>query len=195
MPQARRPRSARGGVHGREAGAIWTRTRSTRRVGVVGGGARVPPPAAARARARVRIARSGAAYRRQLASRKLLIGGGKSGRVADAELRLASAAARVRSRGVPIVDVQVVEATDTAEAIVAAVRDCLVELVAMSTKGTGGLRRLVLGSVAEGVVRASEIPVVADPSGTRCSASADMIVCASERRSLTRRARPPPPVR
>ena len=88
------------------------------------------------------------------------IGGGKSGRVADAELRLASAAARVRSRGVPIVDVQVVEATDTAEAIVAAVRDCLVELIAMSTKGTGGLRRLVLGSVAEGVVRASEIPVL-----------------------------------
>ena len=58
------------------------------------------------------------------------------------------------------VEVQVAEGTDPAAAIVAAIREYLVELIAMSTRGTGGLRRLVLGSVAERVVRASEVPVL-----------------------------------
>jgi nucleotide-binding universal stress UspA family protein len=54
----------------------------------------------------------------------------------------------------------VVEADEPAEAIAATVREALVELIAMSTRGAGGLRRFVLGSVAEGVVRASEVPVM-----------------------------------
>ena len=83
-----------------------------------------------------------------------------SRQAAEAETRLEAVAARVRGHGAAAVEVQVAEGTDPAAAIVAAVRDCLVELIAMSTRGTGGLRRLVLGSVAEGVVRASEVPVL-----------------------------------
>jgi nucleotide-binding universal stress UspA family protein len=33
-------------------------------------------------------------------------------------------------------------------------------MIAMSTRGAGGLGRLVLGSVAQGVLRASELPVL-----------------------------------
>jgi nucleotide-binding universal stress UspA family protein len=79
---------------------------------------------------------------------------------AEAERRLAAAADRARSRGAKTVEVAVLEADDPAGAIVAAVREALVELIAMSTRGAGGLRRIALGSVAEGVVRASEIPVM-----------------------------------
>jgi len=78
----------------------------------------------------------------------------------EAEQHLASAAARVRSRGVRSVETSAIEAAAPADAISASVRDALVELIAMSTRGAGGLRRFVLGSVAEGVVRASEVPVM-----------------------------------
>lgn len=44
--------------------------------------------------------------------------------------------------------------------IVDAIRGDLVEFIAMSTRGEGGLRRLMLGSVAEHVVRHSEVPVL-----------------------------------
>jgi nucleotide-binding universal stress UspA family protein len=44
--------------------------------------------------------------------------------------------------------------------ILDAIRKDLIELIAMSTRGESGLRRLVLGSVAEQVVRHSEIPVL-----------------------------------
>ena len=82
-----------------------------------------------------------------------------SRRVAATE-RLESAAALVRRRGATTVEILVTEANDPSEAITGAVRDCLVEMIAMSTRGAGGLRRLVLGSVAEAVVRASEVPVL-----------------------------------
>jgi nucleotide-binding universal stress UspA family protein len=78
----------------------------------------------------------------------------------EAEQRLAIAADRARARGVRGVQTGVVEADEPAEAIAATVREALVELIAMSTRGAGGLRRFVLGSVAEGVVRASEVPVM-----------------------------------
>lgn len=79
---------------------------------------------------------------------------------AQAEQRLGAAAARLRAGGARTVDIEVVEAKDAAAAITAEVRESLVELIAMSTRGAGGLRRMVLGSVAEGVVRASEVPVM-----------------------------------
>jgi nucleotide-binding universal stress UspA family protein len=78
----------------------------------------------------------------------------------EAEQRLAIAADRARARGVRAVQTGVVEADGPAEAIAATVREALVELIAMSTRGAGGLRRFVLGSVAEGVVRVSEVPVL-----------------------------------
>jgi nucleotide-binding universal stress UspA family protein len=73
---------------------------------------------------------------------------------------LEQAAARVRMRGATAVETQVAEGADPAELIAGAVREYLVDMICMSTRGTGGLRRLVLGSVAEAVVRASEVPVV-----------------------------------
>jgi nucleotide-binding universal stress UspA family protein len=79
---------------------------------------------------------------------------------AEAEQRLDAAANRVRARGARAVETGVVEASQPADAIVATVREALVELIAMSTRGAGGIRRFVLGSVAEGVVRGSEVPVM-----------------------------------
>jgi nucleotide-binding universal stress UspA family protein len=79
---------------------------------------------------------------------------------AEAEKHLVAAADRVRARGARAVETGVVEASQPADAITAAIREALVELIAMSTRGAGGLRRFVLGSVAEGVVRESEVPVM-----------------------------------
>jgi len=43
----------------------------------------------------------------------------------------------------------------------------------MSTRGEGGLRRLILGSVAEGVVRAGEVPVLLLTPAMLAAASID----------------------
>jgi nucleotide-binding universal stress UspA family protein len=47
-----------------------------------------------------------------------------------------------------------------AEAIVKAARDAKADLVVIGTRGRTGLRRMVLGSVAEAVARAAECPVL-----------------------------------
>jgi len=73
--------------------------------------------------------------------------------------RLQSAADRFHGRSAAAVP-RLVLGGDTAKAIVASVRDFSVDMIAMSTRGEGGLRRLVLGSVAEGVTRAAEVPVL-----------------------------------
>ena len=65
-----------------------------------------------------------------------------------------------RAGGAKSVEVQVGEAIDVAAAIVGAVREVLPDFIAMSTRGASGLGRLILGSVAEGVVRSSELPVL-----------------------------------
>ena len=39
-------------------------------------------------------------------------------------------------------------------------RAVMPDIIAMSTRGSSGLNRLILGSVAEGVVRGSELPVL-----------------------------------
>jgi len=74
------------------------------------------------------------------------------------ERRLQSAAERFHGRSADAVP-RIVLGGDTVGAIIAAVRDFTVDMIAMSTRGEGGFRRLVLGSVAEGVVRAAEVPV------------------------------------
>jgi nucleotide-binding universal stress UspA family protein len=76
----------------------------------------------------------------------------------QAEQRLADVAERVRSRGAAA-DVRVIEAADPAAVIIDAVRQELVDFIAMTTRGASGLQRLVLGSVATGVVRKSEVCV------------------------------------
>lgn len=77
-----------------------------------------------------------------------------------AEARLAASAEWLRSRGARAVDAAVLIAPDPAAAILGAVRDALPTMIVMSTRGAGGLGRLVLGSVAQGVVRGSELPVL-----------------------------------
>lgn len=77
----------------------------------------------------------------------------------DAQRQLDGSAAWLRGRGAKAVEVFVAESTDAASAIVAAVREVLPDFIAMSTRGKSGLGRLVLGSVAEGVIRGSELPV------------------------------------
>ncbi len=58
------------------------------------------------------------------------------------------------------VDVRVVEKGNAAAGIAEETRRGDVDLVAMATHGRGGLRRLILGSVAESVVRGSPVPVL-----------------------------------
>ena len=81
---------------------------------------------------------------------------------------LEALAARLSAQGVPA-EVRVLESHAPVEVIVDAVRQDLVEMIAMSTRGAGGLERTVLGSVATGVVRKSEVPVIllASPYRTR----------------------------
>ena len=78
---------------------------------------------------------------------------------AIAEARLGVVAERLRARG-SRAEVRVIESADVGTVVVDAIRNELVELIAMSTRGASGLRRLVLGSVAEHVVRHSEVPVL-----------------------------------
>jgi nucleotide-binding universal stress UspA family protein len=79
---------------------------------------------------------------------------------ATAERRLATTATWLRSRGAKSVEVRAVLAPDVAEAIVIGVREVMADVIAMSTRGAGGMTRLLVGSVAEGVVRRSEVPVM-----------------------------------
>jgi nucleotide-binding universal stress UspA family protein len=80
-------------------------------------------------------------------------------RRASSEQRLQVEAQRIRDNG-GVAETCVIEGTDVPEGISRAVREVLVEMIAMSTRGAGGIRRLVLGSVAEGVVRSAEVPVL-----------------------------------
>jgi nucleotide-binding universal stress UspA family protein len=77
-----------------------------------------------------------------------------------AEKRLQTIADQLRAQGATAVHVRVVEGTDPAGAIDRAVREDQVDFVAMSTRGSSGLKRFVLGSVAERVVRESVVPVL-----------------------------------
>ena len=77
-------------------------------------------------------------------------------------------AERARAAGATA-EVRISEARDPAVAIVDAIRHELVDVVAMRTRGAGGVERMVLGSVATTVVRASEVPVFLVPPGAIAS--------------------------
>lgn len=65
------------------------------------------------------------------------------------------------------VDVRVVEQGNAAAGIVRETQREDIDMVAMATHGRGGLRRLVLGSVAESVIRGARVPVLLyRPTGT-----------------------------
>ena len=59
-----------------------------------------------------------------------------------------------------MVDCDVGVGGEPATVITAAVRETLADVVAMSSRGASGMRRFVLGSVAEGVIRSCEVPVL-----------------------------------
>lgn len=78
---------------------------------------------------------------------------------------LTSVAATLRGRGLRV-DTLIIVAMGVAEAILEEARGDDVALVAMSTHGRGGIRRLLIGSVTDKVVRASDRPVlVVRPAG------------------------------
>jgi nucleotide-binding universal stress UspA family protein len=80
------------------------------------------------------------------------------------ETHLRELASRCKIRG-DVASIRVVESGDPAKAIVAAVRGELVDLIVMSTRGEGGLQRLMHGSIANRVARESEVPVFLVTSG------------------------------
>lgn len=59
-----------------------------------------------------------------------------------------------------------IRAGDAAQEIVAAAHECRADLIAMGTHGRSGVSRVVLGSVAEAVVRRSPVPVMLVRGGT-----------------------------
>lgn len=78
---------------------------------------------------------------------------------AAVESRLGRVAAALRSGG-HHADAKVVHVASPAAAILAEARDGGHHLIAMTTQGQGGVGRLLLGSVADKVVRGADIPVL-----------------------------------
>jgi nucleotide-binding universal stress UspA family protein len=78
----------------------------------------------------------------------------------QAEVRLAAAADRVRARGATRVDLVALEASEPVTGILDALRELLIDSIAMSTHARSGIELFVHGSVAEEVVRASEVPIL-----------------------------------
>ena len=81
--------------------------------------------------------------------------------VKDAEKQMAAEAPKLGS-DVPV-ETLVTHAADVVDAIVRVAGDRGAAYIAISTHGRTGLRRLVLGSVAEAVVRHAKGPVVCFP--------------------------------
>jgi nucleotide-binding universal stress UspA family protein len=77
----------------------------------------------------------------------------------EAEEYLAATQARVKSAGVAEVEVSAWYGAP-AEAIVEAARHRKADLIVMSSHGRTGVARLVLGSVAESVLRATAVPIL-----------------------------------
>jgi nucleotide-binding universal stress UspA family protein len=84
---------------------------------------------------------------------------GEFGAQQEAEAYLCSLADAVKARGSAAVDWKIWY-DDPAPAIVSAATASDADLVAMATHGRGGLGRLLLGSVAEAVVRTAAMPVL-----------------------------------
>jgi len=76
----------------------------------------------------------------------------------SAEAYLETMAQRLRAGGRNVTTA--VSIADPAGAIVAAANDEKVDYIAMATHGRGGLARLVLGSVASGVVQRAQVPLL-----------------------------------
>ncbi len=82
----------------------------------------------------------------------------------DSKTYLEEVAAQLATRGVSV-NTQLVIDEEPAAAILAEARARQASLIAMETHGRGGLSRLLLGSVAEKVVRGSVVPVLLNRPG------------------------------
>lgn len=82
----------------------------------------------------------------------------------EAQEYLDEVAARIRPR-VHAVETVVLTELSPAHAILDFASRHSPDLIALSTRGQGGLRRLALGSVADKVLRAAEVPVLVVPPG------------------------------
>ena len=80
-------------------------------------------------------------------------------RVDDANRRLARAAEMLRDAGI-VVETQILESATAAGGILEALERNEADVVAMTTHGAGGLRRMLLGSVADKVIRGSRKPTL-----------------------------------
>ncbi len=78
--------------------------------------------------------------------------------VRDAEIYLHALEQRLKEEGF-CVSTMKVRHGHPAEAIVDCAANCAIDLIAMSTHGRTGLRHMVMGSVAEKVLRAAPTPV------------------------------------
>lgn len=78
-------------------------------------------------------------------------------RRAEADEYLASIAVELRAKGVRVRTM--VRRGEPAHEILGGAREAGAELIAMTTHGRSGLGRLLFGSVAEAVLRQSEVPV------------------------------------
>jgi nucleotide-binding universal stress UspA family protein len=78
---------------------------------------------------------------------------------ADAQNYLEQTAGHLRERGLNVT-VNVASETSTADAIVGVAKRHGVDLIAMATNGRSGLGRILLGSVADRVLRISTTPVL-----------------------------------
>jgi nucleotide-binding universal stress UspA family protein len=77
----------------------------------------------------------------------------------SARRQLDALIATIRTRG-PIPDGHVIVSNATAEAIVTHALEAGIDLIVIGTHGHGGMSRLLLGSVAERVVRTAHCPVL-----------------------------------
>lgn len=77
---------------------------------------------------------------------------------ADAEAYLEQAAEKLRAKGIKVTTM--VSVGDVAEEIVKAAHEVNANIIAMSTHGFSGIKRWALGSVADQVVKTSDIPTM-----------------------------------
>lgn len=91
------------------------------------------------------------------------------GERAEAAAYLETVAGSLRARGIEV-DTAVTTYDDAPAAILRASKESSAGLIAMATHGRGGLRRMMLGSVADAVLTTSETPLllVGPPAGEGC---------------------------
>ncbi len=92
----------------------------------------------------------------------------------EAEPHLAEVVAELESRGVQSAGSLVLHADDVGDALVEAADELDADLVVLTSRGQGGLRRYVLGSVAEQLTReARETPILLCPSSEAAPEAAE----------------------